>query len=76
MHEPGDGLPLCGVHRQHHLLRLGLLALHHLVVDLVEVDLADSLYSVLAGESHKSKAPMSVCLLVVHQHGVFNLESF
>ena len=40
----------------------------------MEVDLADPLHGVLGGEGDEAEAPVSVCLLVVHQHGVLNLE--
>ena len=70
---PRQALALGQVDRQHDLLGLRLLALHHLVVDLVEVDLAHSLHRVLAAEGHKAEAPVSVGLLVVHQHRVLNL---
>ena len=72
---PGQALPLGNVDGEHDLLGLGLLALHHLVVDLMEVDLAHSLHRVLNGESHKAKSPMSVGLFVVHEHGILDLKS-
>ena len=71
---PGQTLPLGDVDREHDLLGLGLLALHHLVVDLMEVDLAHPLHRVLYGEGHKAESPMSVGLFVVHQHGILYLE--
>ena len=71
---PGEALPLGNVDREHDLLGLSLLALHHLVVDLMEVDLTNSLHCVLYGEGHKAKSPMSVGLFVVHQHGILYLE--
>ena len=40
----------------------------------MEVDLAHSLHGVLLGEGDEAEAPVSVGLLVVHQHRVFNLE--
>ena len=48
--------------------------IHHFIVYLVEVDLADPLHGVLGGEGDEAEASVSVCLLVVHQHGVLNLE--
>ena len=53
---PGQALALGQVDRQHDLLGLRLLALHHLVVDLMEVDLTNSLHRVLYGEGHKAKS--------------------
>ena len=47
------------------LLRQSLLALHHLAIDLVEVDLADLVNHVLVVECDKSKAPVTVRHLVI-----------
>ena len=47
------------------LLWQSLLALNHLPVDLVEVDLADLVHHVLVIESDKTKAPVTVRHLVI-----------
>lgn len=52
------------------LFRLGLLALHFLVLDGVEVDVTDTLHHVLTFKGHKAKATVTLGL-VVHQHDCF-----
>ena len=47
---------------------------HHFVVDLVEVDLADLVDSILHLEGDESEPSVAVGLLVEHQHRVLNLE--
>ena len=47
---------------------------HHFVVDLVEVDLADLVDSVLDLEGDESEPSVAIGLLVEHKHRVFDLQ--
>lgn len=55
------------------LLRLGLLALHLLVLDRVEVDLAHAIHHVLVLERHKAEAAVTPRLLVHQHHSLLHL---
>ena len=55
------------------LLWQSLLALNHLPVDLVEVDLADLVHHVFIVEGDKPEATVTICHFVVGQHGLFHL---
>ena len=46
---------------------------HHLIVDLVEVYLADLVHNVLVLVDHEPEPTVAVGLLVEHQKDVFNL---
>lgn len=74
----------CGPHRGqsfpqeagaglHRFLRLGLLALHLLVLDGVEVDLADAVHHILVLEGDETESAMALRLLVHEHDGLFHL---
>ena len=55
------------------LLWQSLLALHHLAIDLVEVDLTDLVHHVFVVEGDKPETTVTICHFVVGQHGLFHL---
>jgi hypothetical protein len=59
--------------RLHRFLGLGLLALDLLVLDGVEVDLADAVHHVLVLESDEPETAVSLRLLIHQHHGLLHL---
>ena len=46
---------------------------YHFIIDFVEVDFTDFVHNVLVLVGDEAEAPMSVGLLVEHQHHILNL---